>query len=118
MSHQHAAVAAAGSSSKLLVVGLYDEVIQVDWKPDDDTVGDIKTKAFHAAENTLLADGSTRSLVQGQAAFNTHANSRRRNAAAAGVSLEQLRVMFGEQDDAESVGDETGLLSQCLSGLE
>ena len=60
-----AGAAAAGASSKLLVVGLYGEAIKVDWLTDKDTVGDIKTKAFRAAEKTLLADGSTRSLVLG-----------------------------------------------------
>lgn len=55
----------AGAFSKLLVVGLYGEAIKVDWLTDKDTVGDIKTKAFRAAEKTLLADGSTRSLVLG-----------------------------------------------------
>jgi hypothetical protein len=123
MSHHpagsHSAAAAAGSSIKLLIVGLYGEAIKVDWRPDEDSVGDIKTKAFRAAENTLLADGSTRSMVQGQAACNTRANSHRRNAAAAGVTLEQLVVMFGEQDDEKILtGDETLRLSDCLSGLE
>ena len=72
---------------KLLVVGLYGEAIKVDWLPDEDTVGDIMTKAFRAAESY-----------------------------AKGVSLEQLRLMFGYQDDEVEL-QEARQLRQCLSEL-
>jgi hypothetical protein len=56
--------AAAGGAKKLLVVGLCGEAIKVEWLPED-TVGAVKDKAYSAAANTLLADGSRCSLVQG-----------------------------------------------------
>ncbi len=64
--------AAAGGAKKLLVVGLCGEAIKVEWSPED-TVGQVKDKAFSAAANTLLADGSRCSLVQGSC-FLSHAD--------------------------------------------
>jgi hypothetical protein len=80
----------AEAFSKLLVVGLYGEAIKVDWLPEEDTVGDIKTKAFRAAESY-----------------------------AKGVSLEQLRLMFGyqEKEDAVELREEARQLRKCLSEL-
>jgi hypothetical protein len=50
----------------LLIVGMCGESIRVEWMRND-TVGAIKCRAFEAAQRSVLADNSTRSLVQGEA---------------------------------------------------
>ena len=50
--------------NQLHIVGLCDETIVVEWHVDD-TVLDIKRKAFDAAASTILPDGTRHSLVNG-----------------------------------------------------
>ena len=109
---------AAAAGARLLVVGLCGEAIKVEWSPAD-TVGTVKAKAFHAAAHTII-DGSICSLVQG-AACPQHA-ARRRAAHAqppfAGVTLQQLVLAFGSQeDDIHVLRDEAQRLDEGLNDV-
>jgi len=89
-------MSSAAPLQQLLVIGLCGESIMVDWLLQD-TVKDIKEKAYAAAEKTSLADGTTLSLVTG-------------------VSLDQLFMVFGEPDNPTKL-DDSSILKDCLRAL-
>jgi hypothetical protein len=66
----------SAAQQQLLVIGLCGESIMVNWLLED-TVKHVKDRAYAAAGNTLLSDGTRMSLV-------------------AGVSAEQMRLVFGD----------------------
>ena len=104
----------------LLIVGVCGESIRVEWMRND-TVGAIKCRAFEAAQRSVLADKSTRSLVQGQV-HSSHSTPTSHVAMShmpflAGIALEQLRLVFGDDDDVTNL-DENRRLWECLRELK
>ena len=122
--------AAADAAKKLLVVGLCGEAIKVEWSPED-TVGQVKDKTFSAASNTLLADGSRCSLVQGSCflsrADRSSLTSSNRNdntmrltprLSLAGIAPDQLFLAFGDQEHVDPFRDEAQRLDELLRGVK
>ena len=84
------------SAQQLLVVGLSGEHLLVPWQAQD-SAGDIKCRAFAAASDVRLADGSRQSLVSG-------------------VAAAQLCLVYGLPGDAVKL-DDASLISDCMPGL-
>jgi hypothetical protein len=98
--HAPTLLAAASMShpQQLLIIGLNGERLFVAWH-EHDTVGDIKHRAFAAAADVTLADGTRQSLV-------------------GGVTAEQVRLVYGRPGDPINLSklDDASLIIKCLSG--